>query len=173
MSDIKQKTINAIRILSADAIQKANSGHPGLPLGAAAMAYELWANHLKFNPKNAQWRNRDRFILSAGHGSSMLYALNHLFGCGLTIEDIKAFRQLGSKTPGHPEFKHTLGVEATTGPLGAGMGMAVGMAMAEAHMAKIFNKPNYPIFDNYTFVLGGDGCMMEGISSEAFSQPVL
>ena len=169
MSDINQKTVNAIRILAADAIQKANSGHPGLPLGAAPMAYELWANHLKFNPKNPKWINRDRFILSAGHGSAMLYALNHLFGCGLTIDDIKNFRQLGSKTPGHPEYLQTSCVEATTGPLGAGMGMAVGMAMAEAHLAKIFNKPDYPIFDNYTFVLGGDGCLMEGISSEAFS----
>lgn len=169
MSNINQKTVNAIRVLSADAIQKANSGHPGLPLGAAPMAYELWANHLKFNPQNPKWINRDRFILSAGHGSAMLYALNHLFGCGLTIDDIKNFRQLGSKTPGHPEYKQTSCVEATTGPLGAGMGMAVGMAMAEAHLAKIFNKPNFPIFDNYTFVLGGDGCLMEGISSEAFS----
>ncbi len=169
MSDINQKTVNAIRILAADAIQKANSGHPGLPLGAAPMAYELWANHLKINPQNEKWINRDRFILSAGHGSAMLYALNHLFGCGLTIDDIKNFRQLGSKTPGHPEYKQTTCVEATTGPLGAGMGMAVGMAMAEAHLGKIFNKPNFPIFDNYTYVLGGDGCLMEGISSEAFS----
>ena len=169
MKKIAEKTVNAIRILSADAIQKANSGHPGLPLGAAPMAYELWANHLKFNPQNPKWINRDRFILSAGHGSAMLYALNNLFGCGLTIEDIKDFRQFGSKTPGHPEYNCTNTVEATTGPLGAGMGMAVGMAMAEAHLAKIFNKPNYPIFDNYTYVLGGDGCLMEGISSEAFS----
>ena len=169
MRNIEEKTVNAIRILAADAIQKANSGHPGLPLGAAPMAYELWAKHLKFNPKDSKWINRDRFILSAGHGSALLYALNHLFGCGLTIEDIKDFRQFGSKTPGHPEYTHTTGVEATTGPLGAGMGMAVGMAMAQAHLAKIFNKPDYPIFDNYTYVLGGDGCMMEGISSEAFS----
>ena len=169
MSNIEEKTVNAIRILAADAIQKANSGHPGLPLGAAPMAYELWAKHLKFNPKDSKWINRDRFILSAGHGSALLYALNHLFGCGLTIEDIKDFRQFGSKTPGHPEYAHTPAVEATTGPLGAGMGMAVGMAMAQAHLAKIFNKLEYPIFDNYTYVLGGDGCMMEGISSEAFS----
>lgn len=169
MSSIEQKTVNAIRILAADAIQKANSGHPGLPLGAAPMAYELWARHMKFNPKDAKWINRDRFILSAGHGSAMLYALNHLFGCGLSIEDIKNFRQLGSKTPGHPEYPLTPAVEATTGPLGAGLAMAVGMAIAQAHLAKIFNKPNYPIFDNYTFVLAGDGCFMEGLSSEAFS----
>lgn len=169
MNKIEEKTINAVRILAADAIQKANSGHPGLPLGAAPMAYELWANHLRFNPKDSSWFNRDRFVLSAGHGSALLYALNHLFGCGLTIDDIKNFRQLGSKTPGHPEYRHTNGVEATTGPLGAGMGMAVGMAMAEKHLAKIFNKPEYPVIDHYTYVLGGDGCMMEGISSEAFS----
>ena len=169
MSRLDEKTVNAIRILSADAIQKANSGHPGLPLGAAPMAYELWAYYLKFNPKNPKWINRDRFILSAGHGSALLYSLNHLFGCGLTIEDIKNFRQFGSKTPGHPEYSHTPAVEATTGPLGAGMGMAVGMAMAQKHLAKIFNKPEFPVFDNYTYVLGGDGCLMEGISSEAFS----
>lgn len=169
MTNIEEKTINAIRILAADAIQKANSGHPGLPLGAAPMAYELWANHLNFSPNNPNWINRDRFILSAGHGSALLYALNHLFNCGLSIDDIKDFRQLGSKTPGHPEYKHTTFVEATTGPLGAGMGMAVGMAMAEAHLSSIFNKPDYDIIDNYTYVLGGDGCLMEGISSEAFS----
>lgn len=169
MSKIDEKTVNAIRILAADAIQKANSGHPGLPLGAAPAAYELWANHLSFNPKNPKWFNRDRFILSAGHGSALLYALNHLFGCGLTIDDIKNFRQYGSKTPGHPEYGHTPCVEATTGPLGAGMGMAVGMAMAQVHLAKIFNKPDFPILDHYTYVLGGDGCLMEGISSEAFS----
>ena len=169
MTNIEEKTVNAIRILAADAIQKANSGHPGLPLGAAPMAYELWANHFNFSYCNPNWYNRDRFILSAGHGSALLYALNHLFDCGLTLDDIKNFRQLGSKTPGHPEYHHTSFVEATTGPLGAGMGMAVGMAMAEAHMASVFNKPDYNIVDNYTYVLGGDGCLMEGISSEAFS----
>ncbi len=169
MTQIEEKTVNALRILAADAIQKANSGHPGLPLGAAPMAYELFANYLRFSPKNPNWENRDRFILSAGHGSALLYALNHIFGFGLTIDDIKNFRQWGSKTPGHPEYAHTPAIEATTGPLGAGMAMAVGMAMAEAHLAKIFNKPDFPIVDNYTYVLGGDGCMMEGISSEAFS----
>ena len=169
MTTTEEKTINALRILAADAIQKANSGHPGLPLGAAPMAYELFSKYLNFNYCNPQWSNRDRFVLSAGHGSALLYALNHLFGCGLSIDDIKNFRQYGSKTPGHPEYKHTPFVEATTGPLGAGMGMAVGMAMAQAHLAAIFNKPDFPVVDNYTYVLGGDGCMMEGISSEAFS----
>lgn len=167
--NIEQKSVNAIRVLAADTVQKANSGHPGMPLGSAAMAYELWANHLTHNPKNPNWVNRDRFILSAGHASSLLYSLLHLFGYGLTIEDMKNFRQDNSLTPGHPEYGHTVGVEATTGPLGAGMGMAVGMAMAQAHMATTFNTEDYKILDHYTFVLGGDGCMEEGISSEAFS----
>lgn len=167
--NIEQKSVNAIRVLAADTVQKANSGHPGMPLGSAAMAYELWANHLTHNPKNPKWVNRDRFILSAGHASSLLYSLLHLFGYGLTIEDMKNFRQDNSLTPGHPEYGHTVGVEATTGPLGAGMGMAVGMAMAQAHMAATFNAEDYNIIDHYTFVLGGDGCMEEGISSEAFS----
>ena len=167
--NIEQKSVNAIRVLAADTVQKANSGHPGMPLGSAAMAYELWANHLTHNPKNPKWVNRDRFILSAGHASSLLYSLLHLFGYGLTIEDMKNFRQDNSLTPGHPEYGHTVGVEATTGPLGAGMGMAVGMAKAQAHMAATFNTEDYNIIDHYTFVLGGDGCMEEGISSEAFS----
>ena len=169
MNNINMKSVNAIRVLAADAVQKANSGHPGLPLGSAAMAYELWAHHMNHNPANPDWANRDRFILSGGHGSTLLYSLLHLFGYGLTLEDLKNFRQDGSLTPGHPEYKHTRGVEATTGPLGAGMAMAVGMAAAEAHLAAVFNKENYPVVDHYTFVLGGDGCMMEGISSEAFS----
>ena len=169
MKAIDTLSVNAIRILSADAIQKANSGHPGLPLGAAPAAYELWTNHMNHNPANPGWANRDRFILSGGHGSMLLYSLLHLFGYGLTKEDIMNFRQMGSLTPGHPEYGHTVGVEATTGPLGAGMGMAVGMAIAEKHLAAVFNKENYPVVDHYTFVLGGDGCMMEGISSEAFS----
>lgn len=167
--NIDKKSVNAIRVLSADAIQKANSGHPGLPLGSAAMAYELWAKHMKHNPANPDWVNRDRFILSGGHGSALLYSLLHLFGYGLTMEDMKNFRQLGSLTPGHPEYRHTVGVEATTGPLGAGMAMAVGMAMAENHLAATFNKEGFPVVDHYTYVLGGDGCMMEGISYEAFS----
>ena len=170
MSNIDMMSANAIRVLAADAVQKANSGHPGLPLGSAAMAYELWAKHMNHNPKNPKWENRDRFILSGGHGSTLLYSLLHLFGYGdLSIDDMKNFRQWGSKTPGHPEYGHTVGVEATTGPLGAGMAMAVGMAMAEAHLAARFNKENYPVVDHYTYVLGGDGCMMEGISYEAFS----
>ncbi|MBQ9910775.1 MAG: transketolase [Lachnospiraceae bacterium] len=165
-----EMSINAIRVLSADAIQKAKSGHPGLPLGSAAAAYELWARHMNHNPKDPKWANRDRFVLSGGHGSMLLYSLLHLYGYeGVTLEEIKQFRQYGSLTPGHPEYGHTAGVEASTGPLGAGMGMAVGMAMAEAHLAAVFNKPGYPIVDHYTFALGGDGCMMEGISSEAFS----
>ena len=163
------KSVNSIRVLAADAIQKANSGHPGLPLGSAPAAYELWAKHMKHNPANPNWENRDRFILSGGHGSALLYSLLHFFGYGITIDDMKNFRQLGSKTPGHPEYGHTVGVEATTGPLGAGMAMAVGMAMAENHLAATFNKEGYPVVDHYTYVLGGDGCMMEGISYEAFS----
>ena len=169
MTKIDEKCVNAIRILSADAIQKANSGHPGLPLGAAPAAYTLFKGYLNFSFNNPYWYNRDRFILSAGHGSALLYSLLHLFNCGLTIDDIKNFRQFGSKTPGHPEYAHTPFVEATTGPLGAGMGMAVGMAMTEAHLAAIFNKPDYEVVDHYTYVFGGDGCLMEGISSEAFS----
>ncbi len=170
MNKIDALSVNTIRVLSADAIQKAKSGHPGLPLGAAPMAYELWTRHMNHNPADPDWPNRDRFILSGGHGSMLLYSLLHLFGYGgLSMDDIKDFRQLGSVTPGHPEYGITVGVEATTGPLGAGMGMAVGMAMAEAHLAAVFNKENYPIVDHYTYVLGGDGCMMEGISSEAFS----
>ncbi|MDD3253668.1 MAG: transketolase [Lachnospiraceae bacterium] len=170
MNMIDTQSVNAIRVLSADAIQKANSGHPGLPLGSAPMAYELWMNHMNHNPADPEWANRDRFVLSGGHGSMLLYSLLHLFGYGdLSREDLMQFRQMGSLTPGHPEYRHTVGVEATTGPLGAGMGMAVGMAIAEAHLAEVFNKEEYPVVDHYTFALGGDGCMMEGISSEAFS----
>ena len=161
--------MNAIRILSADQVQAANSGHPGLPLGAAPIAYELWANHMTHDPKDPDWLNRDRFILSAGHGSSMLYSLLHLFGYGLDIEELKNFRQLGSKAAGHPEYGNTVGIEATTGPLGAGLGMAVGMAMAEKNLAKRFNREGNEIIDHYTYALCGDGCLMEGISSEAMS----
>lgn len=169
MSTIDTMSVNAIRVLAADAVQKAKSGHPGLPLGSAAVAYELWAKEMKHNPANPEWPNRDRFILSGGHGSTLLYSLLHLFGYGLTKEDLMQFRQLDSLTPGHPEYRHTKGVEATTGPLGAGMAMAVGMAMAEAHLGAKFNRDGYNVVDHYTYVLGGDGCMMEGISSEAFS----
>ena len=168
-NNIENMSVNAIRVLAADAVQKANSGHPGLPLGAAAIGYELWANHMNHNPKNPNWENRDRFVLSGGHGSTLLYSLLHLFGYGLTLEDMKSFRQWGSKTPGHPEYGVTTGVEASTGPLGAGMAMAVGMAMAETHLGARFNKEGYPVVDHYTYVLGGDGCMMEGINYEAFS----
>lgn len=169
MRKIDEKTVNAIRVLSADAIQKAKSGHPGMPLGAAPIGFSLYAYHLNFNPEKPSLYCRDRFILSAGHGSMLLYSLNHLFGYDIKMSDIKNFRQLGSITPGHPEYGHTPGVEATTGPLGAGAAMAVGMAMAERHLAGIFNKENYEIIDNYTYALLGDGCMMEGVSNEAFS----
>lgn len=169
MENIDRKVVSTIRGLCADTVQKANSGHPGLPLGSATMAYVLFGKVMKHSGNHQDWYNRDRFILSGGHGSSLLYSLLHLYGYGLDIDDLKQFRQLDSKTPGHPEYGHTAGVEATTGPLGAGMAMAVGMAIAQSHLASIFNKPEYPIFDNYTYVLGGDGCLMEGISSEAFS----
>ena len=168
-NEIDKVSVDAIRVLGADMVQTANSGHPGIVLGAAGMAYELWARHMKHNPKNANWEDRDRFILSAGHGSALLYSLLHLFGYGLSMDELKQFRQLGSKTPGHPEYGVTAGVDATTGPLGAGLGMAVGMAMAEAHLATVFNKPNYNIVNHYTYALAGDGCLMEGISSEALS----
>ena len=166
--EIETKAINSIRILSADGIQKANSGHPGLPW-SSSMAYTLWAKHLHFHPENPDWDNRDRFVLSAGHGSMMLYSLLHLFSFGLTKEDLMQFRQLGSLTPGHPEYGHTKGIDATTGPLGAGLAMAVGMAMAESHLAAEFNKEDLNLVDHRTYALCGDGCLMEGISSEALS----
>jgi transketolase len=167
-TNINELCINTIRILSAEAVQKANSGHPGLPMGAAPMAYTLWSRHMKHNPKNPKWSDRDRFVLSAGHGSMLLYSLLHLFGYGLSIDDIKNFRQMG-KTPGHPEYGHTEGVEVTTGPLGQGFANAVGMALAERHLAARFNRAGYDIVDHYTYAISGDGCMMEGISSEAAS----
>lgn len=160
--------INSIRILSADAIEKSKSGHPGLPLGAATMAYTLWSK-MSHNGNNPEWDNRDRFILSAGHGSMLEYSLLHLFGYGITIEDIKNFRQVGSLTPGHPEYRHTKGVEITTGPLGQGICNAVGMAIAEAHLAEKFNKPSYEVVNHNTYAIVGDGCLMEGISGEASS----
>ena len=167
--NVKQTTINAIRVLSAEAIEKAKSGHPGLPLGCAPIAYTLFQNFLKFNPKDAGWADRDRFILSAGHGSAMYYSLLHLYGFGLEKEDLMSFRQFGSKTPGHPEFGHTYGIETTTGPLGQGIANGVGMAIAEANLAARFNRPDFPIVDHYTYVLCGDGCLEEGISYEACS----
>lgn len=166
---MEQRIIDLIRFLSVEQIQKANSGHPGLPLGAAPMAYTLWAKHMKHNPANPHWQNRDRFILSAGHGSAMLYSMLHLFGYGLEMEDLQNFRQMGSKTPGHPELGHTTGVEISTGPLGQGIANGAGFAIAEAHLASIFNKPGYDIVDHHSFVLTGDGCLMEGISYEAAS----
>lgn len=163
------KAINTIRALSIDAIEKANSGHPGLPLGAAPMTYALWSNHLSFDPEKPEWLNRDRFVMSAGHGSSLLYSLLHLFGYDLPINDIKNFRQWQSKTPGHPEFRHTPGVETTTGPLGQGAANAVGMAIAERILANKFNTEDINLIDHYTYCFVGDGCLMEGISAEAAS----
>lgn len=165
---IDELSVNAIRMLSVQSIQKANSGHPGLPLGAAPMAYVLYRNHLKVNPKDSTYFDRDRFVLSAGHGSAMLYSILHLAGFDLSIEDLKQFRQLHSKTPGHPEYGVVDGVEATTGPLGQGLGMAVGMAMAERHLAAQYND-GINVVDHHTYVLAGDGDLMEGVSHEAAS----
>ncbi|MCD5322780.1 MULTISPECIES: transketolase [Pontibacillus] len=165
----EQQSINTIRTLSIDAVEKANSGHPGMPMGAAPMAYTLWTEFMQQNPKNSSWFNRDRFVLSAGHGSMLLYSLLHLSGYNVTIDDLKNFRQWGSKTPGHPEFGHTDGVEATTGPLGQGVAMAVGMAMAEAHLSAKYNKDNFNVVDHYTYSICGDGDLMEGVSQEAAS----
>ncbi|MBA3017632.1 MAG: transketolase [Proteobacteria bacterium] len=168
-AEIDELCINTIRTLSMDAIQKANSGHPGAPMGLAPVAYILWKYFLKHNPKNPEWIDRDRFVLSGGHASMLLYSLLYLSGYDLTLDDIKNFRQWGSKTPGHPEFGHTPGVETTTGPLGQGFSNAVGMAMAERHLATIFNRNGYDILDHYTYMLCGDGDLMEGISAEAAS----
>ncbi|MBV8154045.1 MAG: transketolase [Candidatus Eremiobacteraeota bacterium] len=168
-SPADEQRINAIRFLAVDAVQKANSGHPGMPMGAAAMAYALWTRHLRFNPKDPHWLNRDRFVLSAGHGSMLLYALLYLTGYGLGLDDLKSFRQLGSRTPGHPEAERTPGVEATTGPLGQGIANAVGMAIAEAHLGAAYNRDDRPIVDHYTYCICGDGDLMEGISQEALS----
>ena len=167
--NVREQTVNAIRVLSAEAIQKANSGHPGLPLGSAPIGYTLFADFLKFNPKDPKWDDRDRFVLSAGHGSMLNYSLLYLFGYDISKEDLKNFRQLGYKTPGHPEYGHTPGVETTTGPLGQGIANAVGMALAEAHLAAIFNRENFPVVDHYSYALCGDGCLEEGISYEACS----
>lgn len=166
---VQQKSVDTIRILSAEAIEKAKSGHPGICIGAAPIGYELFAEHLNFSYKNPRWDNRDRFVLSAGHGSMLLYSLLHLFGFGLTKEDLMQFRQLGSRTPGHPEYGKTDGVETSTGPLGQGVGNAVGFAVAEAHLAALFNRPEYPVVDHFTYVLTGDGCLEEGIGYEACS----
>ncbi len=168
-SKLQERAINAIRFLSADAVQQANSGHPGMPMGAAAMAYALWTRHLRFNPSNPNWYDRDRFVLSGGHGSMLLYSLLHLTGYDVSMEDLKNFRQWGSKTPGHPESHHTPGVEVTTGPLGQGFANCVGFAMAEAHLAAVFNRPKHKIVDHHIYAIVTDGDLMEGLSSEAAS----
>jgi transketolase len=168
-SELDELAVNSIRLLSADAVQKANSGHPGLPLGAAPMAYVLWSRFMRFNPKDPHWQNRDRFILSAGHGSALLYSLLHLYGYDLPMEEVKRFRQLGSKTPGHPESFVTPGVEVTTGPLGQGFGNGVGVAMAEEFLAATYNRPGYKLIDHYTYGIVSDGDLMEGLSAEAAS----
>lgn len=168
-NELEKQCVDTIRFLAADAIEKAKSGHPGMPLGAAATAFTLWTRHLKHNPKNPQWPDRDRFVLSAGHASMLLYSLLHLTGYDLTMDDIKNFRQWGSRTPGHPEYRHVPGVEVTTGPLGQGLANAVGMAIAEAHLAARFNKENEKIVDHFTYVMAGDGDMMEGVVAEACS----
>ena len=166
---VNQLTIDTIRVLSAEAVQKANSGHPGMPMGAAPMAYALYKDYMNFYPELPNWDNRDRFVLSAGHGSMLLYSLLHLFRFPVFMEDIKNFRQWGSNTPGHPEYGDTVGVEMTTGPLGQGLSSAVGMAVAESMLAKKFNRPGFPVVDHYTYVIAGDGDLMEGITSEASS----
>lgn len=166
---ITQLSINTIRTLTIDSVEKAQHGHPGMPMGAAPMAYTLWRKVMNINPKNPEWFNRDRFILSAGHGSMLQYSLLHLSGFDLTIDDLKQFRQWGSKTPGHPEYGDTPGVEATTGPLGQGIPMSVGLAMAERHLAATFNRQGFPIVDHYTYSICGDGDLMEGVASEAAS----
>jgi transketolase len=166
---IDELCINAIRTLSVDAVEKAHSGHPGMPLGAAAMAYVLWTRHLRHNPRNPTWPDRDRFVLSAGHGSMLLYSLLHLTGYDLTLDDLKQFRQWESRTPGHPEHGLTPGVEVTTGPLGQGVGNAVGLAIAERWLAATFNRPGHDVVDHCTYVIASDGDMMEGVASEAAS----
>ncbi|MGB5972845.1 MAG: transketolase, partial [Nodosilinea sp.] len=167
---LEETCINSIRFLAIDAVEKAKSGHPGLPMGAAPMAYVLWDKFLRFNPKNPQWFNRDRFVLSAGHGCMLQYALMYLTGYdSVTLDDIKQFRQWGARTPGHPENFETPGVEVTTGPLGQGIANAVGLAMAEAHLAAKFNKSDVTLVDHYTYAILGDGCNMEGVSGEACS----
>ncbi len=167
--DIQMKTVNNIRTLAADTVQKAKSGHPGAPMGMAPMAYAVWLNQMVHNPKDPTWVNRDRFVLSSGHASALIYTMLHLTGYGLEMDDLKQFRQWGSKTPGHPEYRHTVGVETTTGPLGQGVANAVGFAIAETMLAAHFNRPNFPVVDHRVYAFCGDGCMMEGISSEAAS----
>ncbi|MEO8210764.1 MAG: transketolase, partial [bacterium] len=169
MNNLEELSINTIRLLSVDAVQKANSGHPGMPMGAAPMAYTLWTKYLNFDPKNPEWTNRDRFILSAGHGSMLLYSLLYLTGYDLSLEDIKNFRQLNSKTPGHPEYHLTAGVETTTGPLGQGFANGVGFAIAQKYLAARYNKPDFEIFNYNIYAIISDGDLMEGVSSESAS----
>lgn len=170
MNGLDQKAINTIRCLGADMPSAGNSGHPGAPIGCAPMAHTLWSRHMNYNPKNPKWWNRDRFVLSNGHACALLYAMLHLSGYDLSLDDLKNFRKIGSKTPGHPEVNHgTAGIEVTTGPLGQGVANAVGMAIAEKHLAAVYNKPNFDIIDNYVYVIVGDGCHQEGVSSEACS----
>ena len=167
--DLDRRSINTLRFLAADAVQKANSGHPGLPMGAAPMAYVLWTRHLRFDPKDPRWPGRDRFVLSAGHGSMLLYALSHLTGFDLPLEGLQRFRQWGSRTPGHPERDIEAGVETTTGPLGQGFSNAVGMAIAAHHLAAVYNEPEFPLFDHRIYAIVSDGDLMEGVASEAAS----
>jgi transketolase len=169
MSDIQQTAINALRFLAVDAVEKANSGHPGAPLGDAPIAYLLFHKYMRHNPKNSKWANRDRFVLSNGHASALLYGVLHLTGYDVTIDDLKGFRQWGSRTPGHPEYGDTDGVEVTTGPLGQGFAMGIGMAMAEKHLAAVYNKSGFDVVDHYTYIMCGDGDLMEGVSHEAAS----
>ncbi len=169
VEDLQLKAINTIRFLSVDSVRKANSGHPGLPMGAAAMAYTIWTRHLRHNPRNPKWPNRDRFILSGGHGSMLLYSLLHLTGYEVSLDDIQNFRQWGSITPGHPEYGLTPGVETTTGPLGQGFSNGVGMAIAESHLAAVFNQPDYKVVDHHIYAIVTDGDLMEGVASEAAS----
>ncbi|MHC4211967.1 MAG: transketolase family protein, partial [Planctomycetota bacterium] len=169
LTEIDELCIQTIRFLSIDGVQKANSGHPGMPMGMAAAAYTLWTKIMRFNPKNPHWHNRDRFILSAGHGSMLLYSLLHLCGFDITLDELKSFRQWSSKTPGHPEYDPECGIEVTTGPLGQGISNAVGMAIAQKHLAAYFNKPDFPIIDYDIYTIAGDGCLEEGVSAEASS----
>src|SRR5213593_936100 len=162
--ELDQLCINTIRALTIDAVQKAKSGHPGLPLGAAPMAYALWTKFMRYNPRNPKWENRDRFLLSAGHGCMLLYSLLHLTGYDLSLDEIKHFRQWGSKTPGHPEYGLAAGVEVSTGPLGQGFGNGVGMAIAEAFLAATYNRPGYNLIDHYTYAIVSDGDLMEGVA---------
>ena len=170
--ELDELCVNTLRFLAVDMVQKANSGHPGLPLGSAAMAFALWDRWLKFNPRDPLWPDRDRFVLSAGHGCALLYALLHVTGFDLPLEELEKFRQWGSRTPGHPEYGKTPGVEATTGPLGQGLANAVGMAIAEAALAARFNRPGHPIVDHYTYVLASDGDLEEGIRPRPVQMPV-